>query len=204
MVFSCVAQDMNKFVKFQNRLKKGNSTLGCNINLVQYYETNNAFGYFASPSIEYSYFILNRFSINSSLRFNRSFYSDNETDDRPFISQKSLDLYFRYYFFKRGGVFLSLGGSFGHILVDIENEFNRKFYAAPKFDIGYSYMITNVWKPIDNKLSLNLLLSSYIPYKKQVNYDVCDYELPFFPFFYIEIGIIYYFAIKQNKTSKIK
>jgi hypothetical protein len=201
IVISCTAQEIskevNKFEKFQNRLKKGNSTLGMNINLIQYYETGNAFGYFANPSIEYSYFLVNRFSLNTCLGFKQNFYSYYGNNDRPFISQKFIDLQFRYYFFKRGGFFISLGGSFGHILVDRVDEFCRKFYAAPKIDIGYSYMITNVWKPIDNKTSLNILISSYIPLKRQSNFDVCDMELPYFPFFSIEIGVVYYFLRKK-------
>jgi len=171
--------------------------LGFNINLVQYYETGDAFGYFTSPSIEYSYFLVNKFSLNISLGFKKNFYSFYRTNDRPFSSQKYIDLQFRYYFFKRGGFFIGLGGSFGHILVDDPYEFGRKFYVAPKIDIGYSYMLSNMWKKIDNKVSLNILFSSYIPLKRRVNFDVCDWRLPYFSFFSTEIGVVYYFLRKK-------
>lgn len=195
-LFSCAAQEKNKFETFQNRLKKGNSTLGLNINFVEYYETGNAFGCFASPSVEYSYFLANRFSINTTLCFKQSFFSSSMSNDHPFFSQKSIDLSFKYYFFKRGGFFIGLGGSFGHILVDAEDDFGRKFYAAPKINLGYSYMITNVWKQIDNKVSVNISISSYIPCKSKANFDVCDNELPYLGFFYTEIGVVYYFLRK--------
>jgi hypothetical protein len=196
MIFHCEAQDINKFEKFQNRLKKGNSTFGLNINLIQHLETGDGIGYFVSPSVEYSYFLLNRFSINASLKFNQNFSSQYKDNARSINSQKSIDLWLRYYFFKRGGFFIDLGGSFGHILVDYPNEFGRKFYAAPKMSIGYSYMISNVWKKIDNKVSVNFLVGSYIPYKKRANFDVCDEQLPYFPFFNFELGVVYYFIRK--------
>jgi len=198
IIFSVAAQEVNKFEKFQNRLKKGTSTLGMNINFLQHYETKNEIGYFISPSVQYSYFIINRFSINASIKFSQNFFSYYKNKERGIISQKSLDLCFRYYFFKRGGFFIDLGGSFGHILVDNSFDFGRKFYAAPKFDIGYSYMISNVWKRIDNKISVNFLIGSYVPYKKYSNFDICDQELPYFPFINFELGVVYYFN-KKNK-----
>ena len=192
----CTAQDVNKFEKFQNRLKKGNSTLGVNINFFQLIETGDCIEFNISPSIEYSYFLINKLSINTSIRIEQSFFSFYKTNDRSIYNQKSIDLGFRYYFFKRGGLFIDLGGSFGHVLVDNSEEFGRKFYAAPKVMIGYSYMITDVWKKIDNKVSLNLSINSYIPYKKRANFDACDGRLPYFPFFYAEVGVVYYFIRK--------
>jgi len=198
LFLSCAAQEINKYEKFQDRLKKGNSTLGLNINLIQYYETSDAFGYFASPTIEYSYFLVNKFSLNTSLKFKHSFYSFYRTNDRPFTSQKSIDIGFRYYLFKRGGFFAGFGGSFGHILIDKPDEFGRKFYAAPKVEIGYNYLITNVWKKIDNKVSVNFLVHSYIPYKRYKNFDVCDKYLPYVPFINIEVGVVYHFINKKT------
>jgi len=192
-----INKDASKFEKFQNRLKKGNSTLGLNINFVQYFETGQNLQYITSPSIEYSYFLVNRFSLNASLGFYKNFAASYKINDRLFISQKYIDLQFRYYFFKRGGFFIGLGGSFGHISVDVFDEFGRKFYVAPKFEIGYSYMITNLWKPIDNKVSLNMLFSSYIPTKSPSKFDVCDKMLPYFPFLTIDIGVVYYFLRKK-------
>jgi len=201
IVLTCTAQEMNKFEKFQDRLKKGNSTLGININLFQLIETGDHFYFGCSPSIEYSYFMINRFSINASLKYKQQFFSFYRTNDRSIESNKSIDFCFRYYFFKRGGFFIDLGGSFGHIFVkNIDelyvDELDRKFYAAPKIEIGYSYMITNVWKKIDNKVSFNFLINSYIPYKKRSNFDICDDHLPYFPFFSAEVGVVYYFIRK--------
>ena len=200
IVISCIAQEankeVNKFDNFQNRLKKGNSTLGLNINLFQLTETGDNFYFGFSPSIEYSYFLINRLNINASLKYKQQFFSFYRTNNPSIEAQKSIDLVFRYYLFKRGGFFIGLGGSFGHILVDNIDEFGRKFYAAPKIEIGYSYMISNVWQKIDNKVSLNFSMNSYIPYKKQSNFDVCDFHLPYFPLIYFELGVVYYFRRK--------
>ena len=196
IVFTCTAQDANNFEKFQNRLKKGNSTLGLNINLFQLIETGDALEFHISPSLQYSYFLANRFSINAAIRFEQSFFSFYKTTDPYIYSQKSIDLGFRYYFFKRGVFFIDLGGSFGHVLVDNVEEFGRKFYASPKFAIGYSYMITNLWHKIDNKVSFNLSINSYIPYKKRTKFDACDFRLPYFPLLYTEVGVVYYFRKK--------
>ncbi|MDR3047556.1 MAG: hypothetical protein LBU51_08110 [Bacteroidales bacterium] len=202
------AQEVNKYEKFQNRIKKGTSTLGLNINLLDSYETGASIGFFASPSIDYSYFLLNRFSINTSLKFKRSLYTNYSTnpifptDEKDYHSEKTIDLWLRYYFFKRGGFFVGLGGSFGHIVVDKPDGFIGKFYAAPKFDIGYSYMLTNVWKHIDNKVSVNFLISSRIPLKKFSNFDISDIELSYFPFFYVEVGVVYHFIKTEKKGAK--
>jgi hypothetical protein len=193
IIFSTTAQEVSKFQKFQNRLHKGTSSFGLKINFIEHLETGNAIGYYISPTVEYSYFMIHRFSINTSIKFNQNFSTNYRNRDRYFMSQKSIDLSFRYYFFKRGGVFIGAGGSFGHILMDNPYSFGRKFYAAPKIDIGYSYMISNVWKIIDNKVCLNILVSSYVPYKKYNNFDICDQELPFFPFCSIELGVVYHF-----------
>ena len=195
VLFSISAQEVNQFIKFQDRLKKGTSNIGLNINVIQHIETANAFENILSPSIEYSYFIINRFSINTSLMFRQSLFSYYHSNENFYLSHKSIDVWFRYYFFKRGGFFIGLGGSFGHILVEDE-EFGRKFYAAPKFDIGYSYMISNLWKKIDNKVSVNFSIRTYIPYKSYKNFDEIDYYLPILPFFYAEIGVVYYFLKK--------
>ena len=200
IVISCIAQktskEVNKFEKFQDRLKKGNSTIAFNINLMQLIETGDSFYLGLNPSIEYSYFIINKLSINVSVRYVQQSFSFYRANAPSIHSQKSIDIGFRYYFFKRGGFFLELGGSLGHLLIDNVDEFGRKFYAAPKINIGYSYMITNVWSKIDNKMSLIFAINSYVPYKKQANFDVCDRYLPFFPFFSTEIGVVYYFIRK--------
>jgi len=199
---SCIAQDVNKFERFQNRLKKGTSTLSMNINVFQYIETRSSFENILSPSIRYSYFLLNSFSINTALSIKQNFFSYYPSNNPFYRTHKSIDVGFRYYFFKRGGIFIGLGGSFGHILVvNIDEEFGetfgRKFYAAPKVDIGYSYMISNMWKKIDNKVSVNFLIGSYVPYKKYSNFDICDQGLPYFPFFNFELGVVYYFLRKK-------
>lgn len=197
MVLYCTAQDVNKYEKFQSRLKKGTSTLGMNINVIQYIETGISFENIFFPSIEYSYFLINRFSINASLTMKQNLASFYGSNGHYYRNHKSIDVWFRYYFFKRGGFFIGLGGSFGHILVDFDEEFGRKFYAAPKVDIGYSYMISNLWKKIDNKVSVNFSINSYVPCKRYTNFDVCDIELPYFPFFTAEIGVVYYFLRKK-------
>ena len=194
----CTAQDVNKFEKFQNRLKKGNSTLGINVNFFQLIETGNNFYLGFNPSIEYSYFLINKFSINASLKYAQQSFSFYRTNTLSIHSQKSIDIGFRYYLFKRGGLFAGLGGSFGHILIDKPDEFGRKFYAAPKVEIGYNYLITNVWKKIDNKVSVNFLVHSYIPYKRYKNFDVCDKYLPYVPFINIEVGVVYHFINKKT------
>ena len=196
LLLPCIAQEVNKFEKFQNRLKKGNSTLGINIDLVQLVETGNSFYFGFSPSIEYSYFLINKFSINTSLKYKHQFFLINKTNNRAIDSHKSIDIWFRYYLFRRGGFFIDFGGSFGHILIDHVDEYGKKFYAAPKIGIGYSYMISNVWEKLDNKVSVNFLVNSYIPYKRRAKFDTCDNYLPFFPFFYAEIGVVYYFIRK--------
>ena len=197
ILFSVSAQEVNQFLKFQDRLKKGTSTIGLNINVIQHIETANAFENILSPSIDYSYFIINRFSINTSLMFRQNLFSYYHSNETFYRSHKSLDIWFRYYFFKRGGFFIGLGGSFGHILVEDEELFGRKFYAAPKFDIGYSYMISNLWKKIDNKMSVNFSIRSYIPCKRYKNFDEMDFNLPYFPFFHAEVGVVYYFLKKK-------
>jgi len=141
----------------------------------------------------HSYFMLNRFSINASVRFSQNFGKPYREKDSWVLSKKSIDISFRYYFFKRGGLFIDAGGSFGHILVDEPDNYGRKFYAAPKLDIGYSYMISNMWKKIDNKVSVNFSIGSYIPYKRRANFDVCDWRLPYFRSFKFELGVVYYF-----------
>ena len=201
MVLYTTAQEVNKFEKFQDRLKKGTSTLSMNINLFQYIETRNCFEDIFSPSIKYSYFLINRFSINTSLSIKQNFFSYFSSNNPFYRIHKSIDVGFRYYFFKRGGIFIGLGGSFGHIFIKMTDEefgetFGRKFYAAPKVDIGYSYMISNMWKKIDNKVSINFLMISYIPCKRYKNFDECDTYMPYFPFFNFELGVVYYFLRK--------
>lgn len=199
LVSTGIAQNINKFEKFQDRLKKGNSTLGINLNLFQLIETRDLLEFNIGPSIEYSYFLVNRFSINASLKYVHQTFSYYQTNTSAIRSQKSIDLWFRYYLFKRGGFFIDLGGSFGHILI-IDNsrefEFGRKFYAAPKVTIGYSYMISNMWQKIDNKVSVNFSIHQYVPYKRRANFDVCDWYIPYFPMCYFEFGVVYYFKRK--------
>jgi len=58
-------------------------------------------------------------------------------------------------------------------------------------------MISNLWKKIDNKVSVNFSIRTYIPYKSYKNFDEIDYYLPILPYFYAEVGVIYYFIKKK-------
>ena len=71
--------------------------------------------------------MLNRFSINASVRFSQNFGKPYREKDSWVLSKKSIDISFRYYFFKRGGLFIDAGGSFGHILVDMPDDFSLLF-----------------------------------------------------------------------------
>ena len=88
-----------------------------------------------------------------------------------------------------------------HILLYHDNELAKKFYVVPTAEIGYNYMISNMWKPINNKVSVNFAVGTYIPVKKYSKFDQCDQFLPYFPFFHVEVGVTYYF-MKKPKEKK--
>lgn len=199
---TCFAQSEDKYEHHFARVKKGSSAIGINLNsLFDYYEAPTYNSFYSALSLEYSRFFLNRFSGNILLTSQNWSSADFKDNSKIMDNMQSLDISVRYYFFKRADLFVDIGGSLGHVVRNNSYDtFSKGSYFAPRIGVGYSYFITNTWKPIDNRFSLNIFAYSLIPVtSKQRSDSGFISSLAFFPYMNMQIGLSFYFSQRKNK-----